>query len=71
MVTVTVVILDDIYCHSPLPSAGDSYRINIKNIITTGQENNSHKINKDITSSDPQVQLLHHHKHMTYINFKV
>ena len=35
------------------------------------QENNSHNMNEYITSSDPQVQLLHHHKHMTHIHFKV
>ena len=33
----------------------------MKNIITTGQKNTLHKINKTITPSDPQVQSFYHH----------
>ena len=33
----------------------------MKNIITTGQKNTLHKINKSITPSDPQVQSFYHH----------
>ena len=40
---------------SYLQSHGDC-DCNYIDIITTGQENNTHKINKYITSSDPQIQ---------------
>ena len=55
MVTVTSTPFV-MYCTTAsLPSAGDSYKQH-KNIIITGQEINTHKINKYITSSDLLLQ---------------
>ena len=56
MVTVTATLVIQHGATAPLPSAGDSLQNNIKSIKTTGQENNAHKINKYITSSDPELQ---------------
>ena len=51
MVTVTGTLFTAHCTTAPLPSAGDNYKPH-KNNIMTGQETNTDKINKYITSSD-------------------
>ena len=71
MVTATVSLFSTHQVTAPCHMQVIARKIYIKNIITTGQKNILHNINKHITSSDLQVQLFYHHKHLTQIHFKL